>query len=560
MFAPSAELAVPTSVLMRVAAAGGVATPVTRLAAGHGSHRWPQFLPDGRRFIFFVRSEKPDTQGAYLGSLDGAEPTRVLASDIGVVFAPPNFLLYVYQETLLAVRFDAARGTVSGDPVPVAHGVGTDRGVFRGAFSVSSAGVLAHRAVSGSQRRQLVWINRTGIRLGTVGSPNDNGLASPELAPDEQRVAVVLSSGADPAVWLMEVGRGVPTRLTFDTGVHQNPVWSPDGQRLAFSSTRNNFHDLFEKPSSGVGDEQPLLVTGESKGPASWSRDAGFLLYASQDPATGVDLWALPLAGDRKPFPVVRTPFEEAAGQFSPDGRWVVYQSNKSGPMEIYVQAFPSGGPQQISTAGGSQPRWRRDGQELFYIAPDTRLMAVPIALGKDGQTIEPGTPVPLFPTRLASGANIVSVVEGAVCRRARRPVPAEYHRRRRDSVTDHGRAELGYGVAEVSIFMSPAVVWHGGAPRNRQSHVRVTSQWTERKMSAMPRRARTFTWNGKDVPPELLELPAGQYVVEAVEDAAPALTPDEESGIEAALESYRQGRVVDSQRAREIIDAALGR
>ena len=198
VFAPSAELAVPTSVLMRVAAEGGVATPVTRLAAGQGSHRWPQFLPDGRRFLFFVRAEKPDIQGAYLGSLDGSEPTRVLASDAAVHFAPPNFLLYVRQDTLVAVRFDAARGTVSGDPVPVAHGVGVDTGVFRGAFSVSSAGVLAHRAVSGSQRRQLLWVNRAGTRLGTVGSPDENGLASPELAPDERHVAVIRSWEAPP--------------------------------------------------------------------------------------------------------------------------------------------------------------------------------------------------------------------------------------------------------------------------------------------------------------------------------------------------------------------------
>jgi Tol biopolymer transport system component len=410
VFAPSAELAVSTSVLMRVAAGGGAATPVTRLAAGHGSHRWPQFLPDGRRFMFFVRSEKPEIEGAYLGSLDGGEATRIMASSAAVLFAPPNFLLDVRQDTLFAVRFDAARGTLSGEPVPVAHGVGADTGVFRGAFSVSAAGVLAHRAVSGSQRRQLQWVSRTGTRLGTVPSPDENGLASPELAPDEQRVAVIRSAGGAPAVWLIEVGRGVPSRFTFDATVYQNPVWSPDGRRVAFSSTRNGFHDLFEKASDGVGDERPLFVTAESKGLAGWSHDAKFLLYGSQDPTTGVDLWAVPLDGDRKPFPVVQTPIEDAAGQFSPDGRFVAYQSNKSGAMEIYVQPFPGGGAaHQISTAGGGQPRWRPDGRELFYVAPDTRLMAVLIALGKDGQTIEPGTPEPLFLTRLASGANIVS-------------------------------------------------------------------------------------------------------------------------------------------------------
>jgi hypothetical protein len=164
---------------------------------------------------------------------------------------------------------------------------------------------------------------------------------------------------------------------------------------------------LVEKPVSGA-DEQPLLVTAEPKAPVSWSPDGRVLLYATQHPTTGTDLWALPLAGERKPFPVVQTPFDEAAGQFSPDGRWVAYQSNESGPVQIYVRPFPALGDKwQVSTAGGSQPRWRRDGKELFYVAPDARLMAVPIAVGADRQTLEAGAPVPLFATRLASGSNI---------------------------------------------------------------------------------------------------------------------------------------------------------
>jgi hypothetical protein len=177
---------------------------------------------------------------------------------------------------------------------------------------------------------------------------------------------------------------------------------------VVFASEPNGVFDLFEKLASGAGDEQPLLVTADNKNPLAWSPDGRVLLYATQHPKTGADLWALPLAGERKSFPVAQTPFDEAAGQFSPDGRWVAYQSNESGPVQIYVRPFPGLGDKwQVSTAGGSQPRWRRDGKELFYVAPDARLMAVSIAVGADSQTVEAGAPVPLFATRLASGSNI---------------------------------------------------------------------------------------------------------------------------------------------------------
>jgi Tol biopolymer transport system component len=300
---------------------------------------------------------------------------------------------------------------------------------------VSATGVLAHRA-GGGERRQLAWVDRAGIALGTVGPSDENGLSSPELAPDGQRVAVHRSVQGDNDVWLIEVGRGVASRFTFDASVDAFPLWSPDGRRVVSASTRNGPFDLFEKPASGAGDEQPLLVSAEAKNPLGWSPDGRVLLYAIQHPNTGTDLWALPLAGalrpstnsgrpervesrqaqgvpsqstdERKPFPVVQTPFDEAAGQFSPDGRWVAYQSNESGPVQIYIRPFPGLSDKwQVSTAGGSQPRWRRDGKELFYVAPDARLMAASIAVGADSQTLEASAPVPLFATRLASGANI---------------------------------------------------------------------------------------------------------------------------------------------------------
>jgi dipeptidyl aminopeptidase/acylaminoacyl peptidase len=310
---------------------------------------------------------------------------------------------------LVVYRFDPTRGVVSGDPRPVAQGVGVD-GLQRGAFAVSATGLLAHRA-GGGERRQLVWVDRSGAVRGTVGPADETALANPELAPDGRRVAVNRNVEGNADVWLIEVGRGVASRFTFDANIDAAPLWSPDGRRVAFRSTRNGAVDLFEKPASGAGDEQPLLVTAEPKIPLAWSPDGRFLLYAVQNAKTGADLWALPLVGERKPFPVLQTPFDEGAGQFSPDGRWVAYASNESGRVAIYVRPFPGpGGQWQVSTAGGSQPRWRPDGKELFYVAPDGRLMAVPIAVGADRQTLEAGAPAPLFPTRLASGGANISL------------------------------------------------------------------------------------------------------------------------------------------------------
>ena len=393
-----------TGDLMRVMATGGTPTAVARHESVPGA-RWPQFLPDGRHFLFFVYG-RPQTRGVYIGTLDGGEPTPILATESAAVYTPPGALLWVQEGVLVAQRFDPVSNVVGDDPIPVAQAVGMDVGVLRGAFAVSATGVLAHRAGRG-ERRQLIWVDREGIVRGTVGPADWEGLGSPELAPDEQRVAVNRTVQGNPDVWLIDSGRDVQSKLTFDASSEGHPVWSPDGSRVVFRSLRNGPWDLFWKAASGAGDEQPLLVTEEFKSPLAWSPDGQVLLYEILSPKTGLDLWALPLAGDRKPFTVLKTPSDEASGQFSPNGRWVAYRSNESKTMQIYVRPFRgSGGPWQVSsTAGGSQPRWRPDGKELFYVAPDARLMAVPIAVGADAQTLEAGAPVPLFRTRLASGA-----------------------------------------------------------------------------------------------------------------------------------------------------------
>ncbi len=409
VFAPTAQ----GGGLMRVAATGGTPVAATELGPGHGSHRWPQFLPDGRRFLFFVGFGRLDTRGTYLGMLDDVLSTKVVETESAAVFAPRAALLFVRQGVLLAQSFDPVRGMVSGVPTPVAQSVDADDGVARGAFATSATGVLALRAAA-KQRRQLVWFDRTGDVQATVGVPDENGLTNPDLAPDGRRVAVHRTIEGEPDVWLIEIGRTVASRFTFSRSV--SPLWHPDGRRLAFRHINaDGVFDLFEKQANGAGDEQPLLETTENKVALSWSPDGRVLLYATETAKTGADLWAVRFdlstsSGPSRtaPFPVVQTAFDEAEGQFSPDGKWVAFQSNASGRMEIYLQPFPGPGARiPVSTAGGSQPRWRTDGKELFYVAHDARLMAVPIATGLDGQTLEPSAPMPLFSTRLATGANV---------------------------------------------------------------------------------------------------------------------------------------------------------
>ena len=405
--------------LMRVMATGGTPVQITRVAPGQGSHRFPQFLPDGRRVLFSMAAGRQQTFGVYVVSLDGGEPTRVLPAETAAAYAPSGYLLLVRQGVLLAQRFDATHATLAGEPIPLAQSVGTDDGFFHSAFSVSATGVLAYRAGE-ANRRQLAWVDRAGKVLGTIGSPDEDSLGGPELDADGQRVAVNRTVSGNTDVWLINVGRGVASRFTFDAAIDSSPVWSPDGSQVVFRSGRNGVYDLFVKPAGGAADERPLLVNAQSKNPVDWSRDGRVLLYSAQDLKTGSDLWALPMTGDRKPFPVVQSSFDEIEGQFSPDGRWLAYASNESGSYEIYVRPFQgTGGKWQMSTAGGRQPRWGRDGRELFYVTPDNSLMAVPIRAAPGAQTVDAGAPVALFTSRLASGANIYAAGYSAMAQYA---------------------------------------------------------------------------------------------------------------------------------------------
>lgn len=207
-------------------------------------------------------------------------------------------------------------------------------------------------------------------------------------------------------VWLLETARGVLNRFTFGRATRFMPIWSPDAGRIAFSAWRNGTYDLYQKSASGAGDEELVLADSSIKHPTDWSMDGRFLLYRStvegNQPGQGFDLWALPLNGDRQPIAVARTRFDERDGQFSPDGKWVAFQSDESGRVEIYVQPFPGPGrKERVSTTGGAQVRWRGDGRELFYIGLDRRLMSVQIRTIVEGRDIETAAPVPLFATHI---------------------------------------------------------------------------------------------------------------------------------------------------------------
>jgi Tol biopolymer transport system component len=405
VFAPA-----PARPLMRVPAAGGTPVAVTHPPTGQGDVV-PQFLPDGRHILFarFVNGQQQVT--VMVASLDGGEPTSVIASTSAAAYAPPGYLLRVSQGVLVAQHFDAGRASLSGDPVPVAQAVAEYLSPPLGAFSVSPAGVLAHRGGAGGGKRQLLWVDRTGKVLGTAGPPDEGAPTSPALAPDGRHVANARSVQGNYDIWLTDVARSLPTRFTFDPAAEYSPIWSPDGTRVVFRSLdRKGFgpSDLFVKPADMASDEQPFLVTPQPKVPLDWSRDGRFLLFANFDPKTRSDLWVLPITGDRKPVPIVQTPFDETQGQFSPDGHWLAYTSNESGHDDVWVRPFPeAGGKWQVSTGGGSQPRWRPDGKEVFYIAPDAKLMAVPIAVASQARAVTVGAPVALFTTHLATGAGI---------------------------------------------------------------------------------------------------------------------------------------------------------
>jgi Tol biopolymer transport system component len=393
VFAPTAS-----SAIYRVAAAGGVASPVTSLeATGGGIHRFPEFLPDGRRFLFLANRTQPEKEGIYVGSLDSKEIRRVLA-DISSAAYVPGHLLFARQDTLFAQPFDAVRLEPSGELFPLVEQIGFTN-LSHADFSASTNGTLVYLTGRSGFQRQIAWFDRAGKELGKIGGPAPNSNLA--LSPDGKRVVIqrLEVRGAVSDLWMLDLTRGTESRFTFNPLSDIGPVWSPDGGRIAFSSVRSGIFELYWKISSGAGQEERLLESRALNIPLDWSRDGRFLVYYQSGGKTRGDLWLLPMTGERKPTPYLATEFEEREARFSPDGRWMAYLSDETGRQEVYVQPIPvSGAKWQISTAGGFQPRWRADGKELFFLGADRKLMAVVV---RAGSSFDAGVPAALFETRI---------------------------------------------------------------------------------------------------------------------------------------------------------------
>jgi Tol biopolymer transport system component/predicted Ser/Thr protein kinase len=400
--------------LQRVSASGGGATPLTKVdpsrkETGHG---YPQFLPDGNRFLYFVESGDPNVQGVYASSLANAsQRQQILRTGAKAVYVPPagrypGYLLWLQDRTLLAQRFDPNALKLEDNPLSVGEGIGLNPGIsVRSAFWASDAGLLVYFSNPLGTKRPVVWMSRDGKQL-EEAAPVDAYIGL-SLAPGAERMAMVRAERAGPGrqnfdVWLREFSRGVMTRLTFNPADYRTPVWSPDGKYVAFvSDGAGSVFQIYRKESSGSGSEERLTEGDYSKSLLDWSKDGRYLLYREETP-TGRDLMALPLAGDRKPITIVKTGFLESTGAISPDGRWVAYASNDSGTNQLYVQAFPGDGtgPKgrwQISNGTAFDVKWRGDGKELYYETADGsgKVMAAAIQTGPEGVRAE--TPRVLF-------------------------------------------------------------------------------------------------------------------------------------------------------------------
>jgi len=398
--------------LYLMSANGGAPVAVTRLnAARHDiAHRFPQFLPDGRHFIYWVWSAAEENTGIYVGSIDPKEKlpeTPLVRTWREAQYAEPGYLLFLQGPKLVAQRFDAARLRLSGTPLTLPELVGLHLfATGRAMFAVSPSGVLAYQEAVPPAASHVVWRDRAGKQLRSIEAPQGAFGTDFSLAPDEKHIIVTgEDENALEDLWEVDLERATSLRLTAIHGSNMEAVWSPDGRRIAFRSNRTGVYDLYAKDAKDTSEEEMLVKSLHQKFPTGWSPDGRFLVYSEYDPKTRNDIWVLPLEGDRKPFPFLQTEFGETVGSLSPvpDGQghfWMAYQSNETGQAEVYLRPFlpgapggPAGSKVRVSTEGGVFPQWRRDGRELFYWAGN-KLMAVNVNLGG---TPEIGTPQALF-------------------------------------------------------------------------------------------------------------------------------------------------------------------
>jgi eukaryotic-like serine/threonine-protein kinase len=388
---------IPAGPLQEVSDAGGARRPVTRLGKGESTHRWPEFLPGGDAVLFSAGTTATNWTNAQVAvqSLGSGERGNLFHGATQPRYAPSGHLIYAQGGNLMAVPFDPQRLTAAGAAVPVVEGV--LQSTFSGAtqYSVSATGSLVY--VSGglqsAPQSRLVWVSRNGTEQ-PLPAPA-HAYVAPRLSPDGLRIAVGILD-QESQTWLYDLSRETLTRFTFEGNANLYPVWTPDGKRIAFQSSKEGPLTMFWQLADGGGGLERLTTSRYLQGPHSWSPDGQLLAFIEVNPTTGIDIWVLQLS-DRKAQPFLRTRFNETAPRFSPDGRWLAYVSDESGRFEIYVQPYPGpGGKWQISTEGGGEPVWNRNGQELFYRSGDN-MMAVEIATQPG---FAAGTPRMLFEGR----------------------------------------------------------------------------------------------------------------------------------------------------------------
>ena len=392
-----------TRALMRVSVAGGEAKPLRPLATGEFGQIWPEFLPDGKHYLYLSMGKAPYQQGIYAASLDSDDRTFIVATNANASWLQSGQLLFMRAGTLMAQPFDIRSLKLSGEPRAVADHIesGATRSTLPIAtFAASPNGVLLWRHDNRTALSSLQWFDRNGKGIGVVGEPAD--YSNPALSPDSSKLAVSIRDPQTKTrdIWIFDLVRGGKTRLTFDPADDLDCVWSPDGTRIAFTSDRAGQRNIYWKLADGSGPEELLL--GGKDGPQNvegWSWDGKYLLYNFAPDRTPQQLYVLPLTGDRKPVPFIKTQFPTQLGQFSPNDRWVAYRSPESGTQEVYVQGFSLDSSQprgkwQVSTAGGELPRWRGDGKELFFHFADS-FFAVDVKT--DGPAFAAGIPKRLF-------------------------------------------------------------------------------------------------------------------------------------------------------------------
>ena len=388
VFAPSRR-----GPLYRVSASGGGATPITTLDQSRQevAHYSPYFLPDGRHFLYAAATE--ETTATYLGSLDSKERKFLVSDAPSVAYAPPGYLLFVREDTLMAQPFDVNQLEASSEPVPILQHITS--------FFFSENGILTYTA-DDLGNRSLAWRDRSGKALESLGEPGR--YSHVVLSPDQKRVAVGRSETGRSGIWLLELSSGVFSRFTFHGEV--DPTWSPDGHRVAFSAFRSGQFGLLQK--SVGGSEVESLFKFKSENPYwlnAWSED-GHLVLHSPNPKLGNSVYAFSPGEDEKPRLLIEDAFLKDELHLSPDGKWIAYNSNESGRHEVYIATFPDfSSKRQVSKAGGSQALWRGDGKELFFLQPDGKLLSVDV---RAGSTLATGIPKVLFQT----GVNVIPVFD----------------------------------------------------------------------------------------------------------------------------------------------------